>query len=155
MGKFENSKKFWLEEFKNNIPILDLPTDFSRPAAQDFDGDKIHLKISKELTNKINELSKKLDVSNFMILLSCYYILLSKYTMQEDIVVGTPVIGRDKAELLNIVGMFVNSLPIKEHIDNSISFIEFLNNVKQKSLNAIKNSEYPFDQLVKDLEFQK
>ena len=154
-SKFENSKKFWLEEFKNNIPILDLPTDFSRPAAQDFDGDKIHLKISKELTNKINELSKKLDVSNFMILLSCYYILLSKYTMQEDIVVGTPVIGRDKAELLNIVGMFVNSLPIKEHIDNSISFIEFLNNVKQKSLNAIKNSEYPFDQLVKDLELKR
>ena len=154
-NKFENSKKFWLEEFKNNIPILDLPTDFSRPAAQDFEGDKIHYTISKELTNKINEMSKKLDVSNFMILLSCYYILLSKYTMQEDIVVGTPVIGRNKAELLNIVGMFVNSLPIKEHIDSSISFVEFLNNVKQKSFDAIKNSEYPFDQLVKDLELKR
>ena len=154
-NNFRSSKEFWVNQFKDDIPVLNMPTDYPRPAVQSFEGSKIYSSIPKRLTEKINNLSKKLDVSNYMILLACYYILLSKYTSQEDIVVGTPVLGRNKKELLDIIGMFVNSMPLKNHIDSSITFNDFLNTIKKNSIDAINHLEYPFDELVKDLDLKR
>lgn len=86
-----------------------------------------------------------------MLLLACYYILLSKYTGQEDIVIGTPVVGRTTEGLLNIIGMFVNSLPLKNHIKSSMYFNEFLKSVKSTSIEALTHQLYPFDELVSNL----
>lgn len=79
-------KDFWINQFKDDLPVLDFPTDFVRPNVQSFEGEKVYKTIDKELSKEIFSLSKKLNVSAFMLLLSAYYILLAKYTNQEDIV---------------------------------------------------------------------
>lgn len=84
-GDFKEAEDFWLNQFKDEIPVLNLPTK-PRPAVQSFEGDKVYSKIDKLNTNRIFNLSKKLGVTPYMLLLSAYYILLSKYTSQEDIV---------------------------------------------------------------------
>ena len=95
-----------------------------------FEGDKVYSEIDKLTTEKLNVLAKNLGITPYMILLSTYYILLSKYTSQEDIVDGTPIVNRDSSELYNIVGMFVNSLPLRATIDSTLSFKTFLNQIK-------------------------
>ena len=147
----QQSKEYWVNQFKDDIPVLNMPTDYARPATTSFEGAKIFKTISSDLTQKIDSLAKKLDVSNSMLLLACYYVLLSKYTNQEDIVVGTPVANRNKEELLNMIGMFVNTLPIKNHIDPSMNFNEFLNNIKENMVQALSHQEYPFDELIRNL----
>ncbi len=147
----QQSKEYWINQFRNDIPVLNMPTDYARPATTSFEGAKIFKTISSNLTQKIESLAKKLDVSNSMLLLTCYYVLLSKYTNQEDIVVGTPVANRNKEELLDMIGMFVNTLPIKNHIEPSMTFNEFLNNIKQNMVQALSHQEYPFDTLIRNL----
>lgn len=150
-GSFKEAEDFWVNQFKDDIPVLNMPTTYSRPSVKTYTGSKVHSKIDLETTKKINTLSKKLGITPYMLLLSVYYILLSKYTAQEDIIVGTPVVGRDTPELYNIIGMFVNSLPIRAKIDFTLSFKEFLNNIKDICLKDFKYQDYPFDELVDKL----
>ncbi len=154
-NSLKESKEFWLNEFKNAIPVLDFPTDFVRPSVQSFDGAKIYKTISEKLVSSLKSLSKELNVSIFMLLLSSYYVLLSKYSNAKDVVVGTPVIGRDRKEFSDIMGMFVNTLPLKTHIDDNMSFKDFLDTVKSTCTKAISNETYPFDELVKDLDITR
>ena len=149
--EFEESKKYWLNEFNNEIPILNMPTNHSRPSLFDYNGSTVYATINEETTNKIRQLSNSLHITPYMFLLSCYYVLLNKYTSQEDIIVGTPVVGRDIVETSNIIGMFVNTLALRNYIDSNISFKDFLIAVKNKMLNAYKYQTYPFDELLKDL----
>lgn len=86
-----------------------------------------------------------------MFFLAAYYILLYKYTGQKDIVVGTPVAGRPHKELRQIIGMFVNSLALREKIDPNETVLQFINKVMQNCFDAFKNDFYPFDELVKKL----
>ena len=86
-----------------------------------------------------------------MFLLSCYYILLAKYTSQDDIVIGSPIVGRDLAETNNIIGIFVNTLALRNKIDSKSSFKDFTYKLKDNLLNAYKYQTYPFDELVKNL----
>ena len=90
-----------------------------------------------------------------MLLLSAYYVLLSKYSSQEDIIVGTPIVNRNTSELYNVVGMFVNSLPLRTNIDSSLSFKDFINNVKNTCLEAYQYQNYPFDELVNKLKLTR
>ena len=150
-ASFKESKDFWINEFKGNILALDLQTDFTRPNLQAFEGSKVYENLDLNLAEEIYSLAKKLDVSAYMLLLCVYYVLLYKYSMQEDIVVGTPAAARNKEELLDMLGMFVNTLPLKNHIEPNISFEEFLDNVKVKCLKAFEYQDYPFDELVNSL----
>lgn len=150
-GSFKEAENFWVNQFKDDIPVLNMPTIYSRPSVKTYEGSKVHSKIDFETTKKINNLSKELGVTPYMLLLSVYYILLSKYTGQDDIIVGTPVVGRDAPEFYNIIGMFVNSLPIRAKIDFNISFKDFLNNIKDICLKNFKYQNYPFDVLVDKL----
>lgn len=150
-SSFKEAENFWVNQFKDDIPVLNMPTIYSRPSVKTYEGSKVHSKIDFETTKKINNLSKELGVTPYMLLLSVYYILLSKYTGQDDIIVGTPVVGRDAPEFYNIIGMFVNSLPIRAKIDFNISFTDFLNNIKDICLKNFKYQNYPFDVLVDKL----
>lgn len=150
-GSLQESKDFWTKQFDKNIPVLNMPTDYPRPAVQSSNGSKIYKTISGELAQKIEELSKKLDVSNYVILLSSYYILLSKYTGQEDIIIGTPAIGRNREELSDVIGMFVNSLPLRNYISPSMSFYDFLKVINTNFAEALTHQLYPFDELVNNL----
>ena len=148
---WQESKDFWMKQFQEEIPVLNMPTDYPRPAIQSFAGAKVYQKISSDLTKKLNAFAKKLKVSNYMVLLACYNILLAKYTNQEDIVVGSPITNRNKEELLHVIGMFVNSLPLKNHVDSSMRFLTFLEMVKENCMEAFEHQLYPFDDLVNDL----
>lgn len=154
-SEFKESEKFWLDQFCDEIPILHMPSTFQRPVTQSFEGNSYHFEIDKKLKNKITKLSKDLGITPYMFLLASYYVLLYKYTNQEDIIVGTPITGRNLPELSNIFGMFVNSLPLRANIKSNISFKTFLNNIKKTCLDAFEHQDYPFDFLVNKLNLQR
>lgn len=154
-GNFKDSEKFWVNQFKNDIPVLNMPLSYPRPAMQSFEGGKVYSTIDEITMKKINSLSKDLGVTPYMFLLAVYYILLSKYTSQNDIVIGSPVVGRTSAEFYNIIGMFVNSMPLRiKHKENS-SFKSFLDSVKEICLKAYEHQDYPFDELVSKLNIKR
>lgn len=148
---FKKNKDFWINEFSEEIPTLNLPTNFSRPSMFSYTGAKIYKKFNKDLTESIINISKELQITPYMLLLSAYYILLYKYTGQENIVIGTPIANRDIPEFSNIIGMFVNTLAIRKKIHSNKSFRNFLEEVKEKCLNCFTHQNYPFDELVKEL----
>lgn len=148
---FDASKAYWTSIFNDNVPTLTLPYDTPRPTLKSYHGDKFHCLIEHDVAFKLNMLSKELKVSNYMILLAIFYILLYKYSGESDIVIGTPVIGRDKEEFTNVIGMFVNTLPIRTVIDDTISFMQFLDVIKENCISAFEHQLYPFDELVKDI----
>ena len=152
---FKKQKEYWIDQFKDEIPLLNMPTTYSRPSTQCFNGSNYHSKLSKKQFNKISLVAQKLGITPYMLMLSTYYILLSKYTSQDDIVVGTPVIGRDMPELTNMLGMFVNTLALRNKVDHGTSFKEFSEQVKLNCLSSFKNQTYPFDMLVDDLKVKR
>ena len=150
-GDFKEAEDFWVNQFKDDIPVLNMPTNYIRPSIKTYEGAKVHSKFDLATTQRINTLSRELGITPYMLLLSVYYVLLSKYTAQDDIVVGTPIVGRNTTELYNIIGMFVNSLPIRAKIDTNLSFREFLVNIRDICLKDYKYQDYPFDELVNKL----
>ncbi len=92
--EFKKAKDFWVKQYQEEIPILNMPTSFPRPSVQSFEGKNYYKVLTEEEFNKINEISKKLNITPYMLMLSAYYILLSKYTSQEEIVVGTTIVRK-------------------------------------------------------------
>ena len=127
---FKKAKDFWLNQFSDEIPLLNMPTVFPRPSTQSFEGNNYRITLSKEISQKIFKTAKALKVTPYMLMLSVYYILLSKYSSQDDIVVGTPTVGRESASLTNMVGMFVNTLALRNKVNCVESFRDFVTNVK-------------------------
>jgi amino acid adenylation domain-containing protein len=153
-GIIAQQEKYWLEVFSGEIPTLNIPTDYPRPAQQSFDGETVSGQLNKNLTRKINEIVQENDVTLSMVLLTIYNILLSKYSGQEDIVVAIPISGRSHANLEDIVGIFLNTLPIRNYPQGEKTFSEFLEEVKSSMLNAYENQEYQFDALVNRLDLK-
>lgn len=145
----KDDEEYWINQFKDEVPILNMPTEFERTAVKSYEGDNVYL----ELNNlaDISNICKKYNVTPYMFLLSCFYILLYKYTMQNDIVIGSPVIGRNNLQLQNVIGMFVNTLAIRQNVQSASKFSSFLELVKNNCLNAYSHQTYPFDELVKKL----
>ena len=150
-GGLDNAQNYWINQFKDGIPVLNLPTSRPRPAIQSFDGNRIYRSISKEISAKIDNLAKNIGVTPYMVLLCAYYILLSKYTSQEEIIVGTPIENRGIPQTHNLIGMFVNTLALRERIDSNSSFKDFVTVLKSNLLEAYKYENYPFDELVNKL----
>ncbi len=154
--EFKKSKEFWVNQFRTDeIPLLNMPTNYPRPSVQSFEGSNYHTQLSKKVFKKINETAKKLNITPYMLLLSVYYILLSRYTSQDDIIVGTPIVGRELPELSNMLGMFVNTLALRNKVDHSSTFEDFSQMIKENCLNSFQNGNYPFDTLVKDLNINR
>uniref|UniRef100_UPI000B29B220 non-ribosomal peptide synthetase n=1 Tax=Abyssisolibacter fermentans TaxID=1766203 RepID=UPI000B29B220 len=147
----KKQEEYWLERFKGDIPVLNMPTDFQRPPIQSFIGDRINFKVNKKLTNELFKIARGNKASLYMVLLAAYNILLHKYTGQEDIVVGSPITGRTHADLQNVVGMFVNTLAMRNYITGTKTFKELLSEVKENALKAYENQDYQFEDLVEKL----
>lgn len=150
----ENLKRqetYWLKQFEGAIPVLNMPADFSRPGKRDFQGDDVCVNIGEELKKELDKLAKETGTTIYMILLSVFTILLSMYSRQDDIVVGTPIIGRRHSDLRDITGVFVNILAMRNRPGPSKTFREFLTEVKENTLSAYENQDYPFDQLAMKL----
>ncbi|NIM83617.1 MAG: AMP-binding protein, partial [Candidatus Aminicenantes bacterium] len=141
-------EEYWEKQFEGEIPVLHLPIDYPRPAVQSFEGRTISFEISEEETAALAQLALAQGASLYMVLLSLYIIFLSKISGQEDIIVGTPVAGRSHADLQQIIGMFVNTLGIRNYPGGEKPFSEFLPEVKKRALEAFENQDYPFEELV-------
>ncbi|AYF81299.1 non-ribosomal peptide synthetase [Bacillus thuringiensis] len=149
--EFQRQKEYWVGQFKDGVTKVDMPTDYVRPNVQSFEGENVYFTIDSELTRKLKEVCQETGVTLYMLLISAYQTLLSKYVAQEEIIVGTVAAGRMHADLQNIVGMFVNTLPIKGELDSNKTFREFLGEIKLKILEAVDNQDYPFEELVEVL----
>ncbi len=154
-GALEDAENYWLDKFKGEIPVLNMPTVYQRPATQSFEGKKVYSEINSDTVLKINSAARELHITPYMLMLGAFYVLLSKYTSQNDIVVGSPVVGRDVASTYNLIGMFINTLALREKIDNSLSFKSFVLSLKDDLLNAYKYQTYPFDILVDKLDIKR
>jgi len=144
----ENQGKFWLALFKGDIPVLNLPTDYPRPRLKSSAGWITRSTMGPEKTRQLKELALTTDTTLYMVLFAIYNLLLHKLSGDEDIVVGTPLAGRRHADLLPIAGMFVNTLVLRNHVDQNKTFIQFLKDIKTKTLHAFENQEFSFENLV-------
>ncbi|WP_024832492.1 non-ribosomal peptide synthetase [Ruminiclostridium josui] len=153
--KLERQKQYWLEEFKGDIPVLNLITDYIRPDIQNYDGDRIRFTIEREVVHKLEEIARKENCSNFMLLMAVSFILFNKLTNQDDIVIGTVTSGRTHPDTHDIVGMFANTIPIKGNIDKQLPFTTLLSQIRDKVLNAFENQDYQFEDIIEDLDVQR
>ncbi|MCK4258963.1 MAG: amino acid adenylation domain-containing protein [Halanaerobiales bacterium] len=154
-GVIEKQEQYWLETFAGEIPVLNLSTDYPRSAMQSFDGNLITFEADREMSDKLNALARDTGTTLYMVLLAAYNLLLSKYAGQEDIVVGSPIAGRSHADLQNIIGIFINSLAMRNHPVKEKRFNEFLKEVKANSIKAYENQDYQFEQLVERLDVKR
>ncbi|OMQ07993.1 non-ribosomal peptide synthetase [[Flexibacter] sp. ATCC 35103] len=150
--KYKNAEIFWLDQLKGEIPILDLSTKSKRPAIQTFNGDFITNNYLGELPRMLNEIAKNNNVSLFILLETVVKILLYRYSGQKDIIIGTPVAGREHPELENQIGLYINTIAIRSHFDDENSFVDLLSKEKTNLLNGLQNQQYPFSDLVSKLD---
>ncbi|MDQ1349849.1 MAG: hypothetical protein QG657_150 [Acidobacteriota bacterium] len=139
---------YWLKLFEGDIPVLELPTNFARPQEVDIAGTSIDFELNDGLTTGVNKLAARYNTTLYVVLLSIFNILLSKYTNQEDIIVGTPVSGRPHLEFEKVMGMFVNTLAMRNQPEGGRTFIEFLCEVSKNAFAAFENQDYQFEMLV-------
>jgi len=153
--EFGEHEAYWLSAFSGELPVMNLPTDFRRPAVQDFEGRNLHFVIDEDLTGKLKLLARNAGTSVFMILLSAYYALLYKLTGQRDLTVGLPVGGRPGGDFEGTVGMFANTLALRNILSPEMRFSELAGEVKKKLLTAHDYAGYPFGRLIEKLNMPK
>ncbi|RJG17684.1 non-ribosomal peptide synthetase [Paenibacillus thiaminolyticus] len=147
--------RYWLETFAGDIPVLQLPADFPRPSVQQFVGDTVEYELSKEMTEQLKRQAAENGTTLFLMLLAMYNLLLHKYTGQEDLVVSTPVTDRPFAELEGVVGMFVNTVPLRSFPQPDKTFGSFLEEVQRTVIQAYENQAYPAEQLFERLNLRR
>jgi amino acid adenylation domain-containing protein len=147
-GVLKQQETYWLKEFTGDIPVLQLPVDYQRPLIQSFEGDNIRFALEKDVSQGLKRLARQEDVTLYMVLLAVVNVLLYKLSSQEDIVMGTPVVGRRHTDLEGIIGMFVNTLTLRNYPRGEKTFAGFLKEIREKTMKAFENQEYPFEELV-------
>jgi amino acid adenylation domain-containing protein len=151
----KEQEEYWLSQFADEVPVLDLPFDYPRPAVQSFEGTALFFEVSAESSRSINRLALDTGATSFMVLLAIYNILLSKLSGQEDIVVGTPIAARRHPDLERIIGMFVNTLAMRNYPPGDSKFMDFLLELKKRTLDAFENQEYQFEDLVEKVSINR
>jgi amino acid adenylation domain-containing protein len=147
----KQQEEYWIKLFAGELPVLNIPTDYPRPAALSFAGDRIEFEIGGKLTQKLKSLTSEQGATIHMVMLAIFNILLARLTMQEDIIIGITTAGRRHADLENTIGFFANTLALRNFPTKEKTFLEFLKEVKENSLEAYENQDYPFECLVNAL----
>ncbi|UCH94058.1 MAG: amino acid adenylation domain-containing protein [Candidatus Aminicenantes bacterium] len=150
-GQLKKQETYWDERFHGELPVLDIATDFPRPLVQHFEGDWFTLVLEKSVTRGLNHLLKETGTTLFMALLVVYNILLARYTGQEDIIIGTTIASRHHPDLEHVPGLLIETLALRNYPFGQQTFGEFLKVVKQSTLDAYDNQDYPFKELIKKL----
>ncbi len=147
-GQMKKQEDDWLNRFKGKLPVLKIPTDYPRPLNRSFAGSHTDFEVSTAAVAKLRHLANKENVSLFMVVLALCNVLFFKLSGQEDIIVGTAAAGRTHADLEHIIGVFANTLALRNNPSGDTSFIQFLKEVRQRTLEAFDNQEYQFQDLV-------
>ena len=106
---------YWLEQFKGELPVLQLPTDYPRPAVKRFEGTRVTFTLGDKQTAELRRLAEETSTTLYMVLLAAYKVMLFRYTGQEELIVGTPIAGRTHADLEKAMGLFVNTLALRSY----------------------------------------
>ena len=150
--ELERQLAYWKSKLQGVTGILELPTDRSRTSGQSSEGAYQYLTLSKNLSDKLAELSKREGATLFMTLLAAFQILLSRYSNQHDIVIGSPIAGRNREEIEDLIGFFVNTLVLRADLSRNPTFRELLEQVKETALGAYAHQDVPFEKLVEELQ---
>jgi amino acid adenylation domain-containing protein len=146
---------YWQRQLAGELPLLQLPTDRPRPAVQTYRGFSHFFELSEELTARCKALGQVQQATLYMTLLAAFMSLLSRYTGQDELLVGSPTAGRSRAELSGLVGYFVNPVVLRARLEREMSFESFLVRVRETVLAALEHQEYPFALLVERLQPQR
>ncbi|MGH3936831.1 MAG: amino acid adenylation domain-containing protein, partial [Pseudonocardiaceae bacterium] len=147
----EEQLSYWRRQLDGVAPV-ELPTDRPRPAVQTTNGALHEFVVPAEVTGRLKELGRRRDTTLFMTLVAACQLLLSRWSGQDDIAVGTVVSGRERAELEGLIGFFVNTLVLRSRVDGAQRFTQFLDCVKQTVLDAFVHQQVPFERVVDDLQ---
>lgn len=150
----KKQEDYWLEVLKPPLPLLKLPTDFERPKVKTYRGKTLKRHRERNFIDNLSNFDTTYNVTQYITLLSALFVLLHKYTAQNDIIIGTPITGRSQSCFDRTMGMFVNTLAMRNYPNQNISFLEFLEQVKETSLKAFNNQDYQFDALVRKLDLK-
>ncbi len=143
--------EYWREQLKGAPPLLELPTDFPRPQAQSFAGAAHRFQVDAPLVEQLKAFSRSEHVTLFMTLLSAFNVLLHRYSRQDDIVVGSPVAGRTRPGTEQLIGFFVNVLPLRMDISGEPTFRALVARARETALGAFAHQDTPFETLVDHL----
>ncbi|GAA3932886.1 amino acid adenylation domain-containing protein [Chitinophaga oryziterrae] len=149
------SGAWWREQFAGELPVLELPASHNRPFIKTYNGRILATNISNAATAHLHTYCREHNATLFMGILSVLNVLLYRYSGQEDIIIGSPVAGRNHPELENQVGFYVNTLPLRTRFQGSDNFQTLLENVREATLQAYEHQAYPFDKLVEELSLQR
>ncbi|UCH95067.1 MAG: amino acid adenylation domain-containing protein [Candidatus Aminicenantes bacterium] len=146
--KIKKQEEYWVNEFADPVPELNLPTDYSRPGLLSFEGKWIKYEMPNQAVTALKQLASGQEATLFMVLLAVFNILLSRLSSQEEIICGSVTAGRRRTEFQRIIGMFVNTLALRNYPRSGMTFVEFLSQIRKKTLQAFENQDYQFETLV-------
>ncbi|MFN6486361.1 MULTISPECIES: non-ribosomal peptide synthetase [unclassified Nostoc] len=146
---------YWQQKLAGELPVLNLPTDRPRPPIQIYNGASYNFNLSPDLSEKLKKLAQKEGVTQYILLLATYQVLLYRYTGQEDILVGVPTSGRNQTEFATIVGYFVGLVVTRANFAGNPSFRDFLVQIRHTVSQALANQDFPFALLVERLQPQR
>ena len=148
----ERQLSYWKQRLEGELPVLELPFDRPRPARQTFNGAMLSHRLDRDLSNALETLCGRQEVTLSMVLLAAFQTLLHRYTGQDDIIVGLPIAGRDRKEVQKLIGLFVNTLVMRADLSGNPTFRDMLGRVREMSLDAYSNQDLPFEKLVEALQ---
>jgi len=149
---FESQLGFWKAHLSGNPPGVELPTDRPRRANPMPPGAAQWRGVSRELAQQLRRLASRQGTTLFTVLLAAFKTLLYRYTHQPDIIVGSPVAGRNRVETEDLIGFFVNTLPLRSRVAGEMSFLELLSQVREIAMGAFSHQDLPFEKLVEALQ---
>lgn len=144
----EKQKAYWSEKLSGQLPVLGLMGKKKRPDLVTYNGEIIQFEISEEKTIRLKQLGYQYNSTLFMVLLSIYYITLYRYTLDEDIIIGSPIAGRGYPQIEDVIGCFINTLCIRSQCNGNMSFRDVIGMVRKCVIDAFSNSNLSFDELV-------
>jgi len=148
----EKQVSYWKERLSGAPAALELPTDRPRPAVQSYRGAGLNIELSPDVTASLHELARAEGATLFMVLLAAFKVVLSRWSGQTDIVVGSPIAGRTHRELEGLIGFFVNTLALRTDLNGDPSFRELVGRVRETALGAYTHQDLPFEKLVAELQ---
>jgi len=145
-------KKYWKQQLGGSLPVLQLPTDYPRPAVQSYKGNKHCFTVSKSLTTALKNLSQQAGATLFMTLLAAFKTLIYRYVKEDDIIIGTAIANRNLPQIEKLIGFFVNTLVLRTDVSGNPSFLDLLARIKEVTLDAYNNQDLPFEKLVEEIQ---
>lgn len=142
---------YWRHKLSGQLPVLELPRDFTCSTGQSFQGEIYTTRLSKNISKKVKSYAASKHMNPSPVFLGVYKLLLNRYTGQEDIIVGMPVKGRSKEDFQDLVGLFINMVPIRSSVESSLSFNDYIQELQLTMADALDHSVYPFPAMVRNL----